>query len=313
MLIRVRRITDWSSRALIKQLNLRGYISRHVPTREGQLHYLEAKGYGSLPPLLVLHGFSAAGHLYDGVMNRMRPHTRRIFAPDLLGHGLSAMPRDGLDDERLRRSLLDFFDRVITEPVLIFGNSLGGAAGLMLAQERPNLVAGLFLVAPGGAPMPESELPEFLSRFRLRTHRDALDFVDRLFQRPHPLRHALAWGTRQQFARPGLTNLIENVEPDDFLEPSDLEQLRMPIEVIWGGSDRVLHPAHLDFFANHLPPHAKVSVVDHFGHTPQMDHPDELHRRLLTFAREVAAESANGPKLPTISGGDDLDRLPPPS
>lgn len=291
---------QFSDRFLVGQLQLRGFTSRRIRTSAGHVHLLEGPGRGPLPPLLVLHGFSAAGHLYEGVLCRMRPHARHLVAPDMLGHGLSDMPADGLDHERMRVALLETIDRVVHEPVVVFGNSMGGAAALKLATERPDKIRGLFLVAPGGAPMDDSELQEFVDRFRLRNHEEALDFVDRLFAKPHPMRHLLAWGTRHQFARPGLRDLLERVSSADLLCPRDLAQLTMPIQVVWGAADRVLHPSHLEFFRRHLPAHAKLQVVQHYGHTPHMDHPEELHRRLLAFCRAVHA-------VPPCSNGREID------
>jgi len=297
-------ITHLSDRILVGQLNLRGFLSRHVLTRHGRVHVLDAKGRGALPPLLVLHGFSAAAHYYDGVMLRMRPYVRRIVAPDLLGHGLSEMPREGLSEEMLRDALLHAIDHVLDEPAIVFGNSMGGAAALKLALLRPEKVKGLFLVAPGGAFMTQAEIQELISRFHLDTHDQALAFVDRLFAKPHPMRQVLAWGTRGQFDRPGLRNILEQMTPAQLLTPEEMGAIRAPTQLIWGAADRVLDPSCLEFYRRYLPAHARVQVVDHYGHVPHMDYPEELHHRLLAFAKDVAsgrARSAVRPNLSAIS------------
>jgi pimeloyl-ACP methyl ester carboxylesterase len=291
------RITRFSDRFLVGQLNVRGFESRRIATSMGLTHVLDARGRGNLPPLLVLHGFSAAGYLYEGVLTRMRPHVRRVIAPDMLGHGFSAMPQAGLDHQSLRAALLETVDRIVDEPVVVFGNSMGGAAALCLAIERPEKVRALFLVAPGGAPMEGDELRTFINRFRLRNHDEALDFVDRLFHKPHPMRQVLAWGTRMQFSRPGLRELLERMAPGEFVRAHDLAKLTMPIHVLWGAADRVLHPSHLDFYQRHLPAHAQIQVVEHFGHVPHIDHPEELYRRLLAFATDLETRPLAGQGL----------------
>lgn len=288
-------ITQLSDRFLVGQLNLRGYVSRHLLTEHGRVHVLDARGHGSLPPLLVLHGFSAAAHYYEGVMSRMRPYVRRIVAPDLLGHGLSEMPAGGLRHERMRDALLDVIDHVLDEPAIVFGNSMGGAAAFKLAAMRPEKIRGLFLAAPGGARLREDELGELRAKFRIRSHDQALAFVDALFAKPHPMRQVLAWGTKRQFERPGLRDVLERMTPEDLLDPEQLAAIPVPIHVVWGGADRVLHRTSLDFFQRHLPPHARVQVLDHFGHVPHMDTPEELHDRLLAFAKDVAAGRAPRP------------------
>ena len=77
-------------------MHLRGYRTRRVPTSVGTLHALEARGRGALPPVVVLHGLSAAGQYYESLLERVRPHVRRVIAPDMPGHGYSATPPSGL-------------------------------------------------------------------------------------------------------------------------------------------------------------------------------------------------------------------------
>jgi pimeloyl-ACP methyl ester carboxylesterase len=155
------------------------------------------------------------------------------------------------------------------------------------------------LVAPGGAPMDEEDLEEFVEGFMLHSHSKALDFVDRLFHRPHPMRHLLAWGIRQQFNRTGAEDLLRSVRPEDLLAPEELEKLAMPVFVLWGEADRVLWPEHRRFFEQHLPDHAEVHRIEEYGHVPHMSHPDCLAARLLEFARQVDSVSTSGRVQPT--------------
>jgi len=268
-------------------MHLRGYRTRRVPTSVGTLHALEARGRGALPPVVVLHGLSAAGQYYESLLERVRPHVRRVIAPDMPGHGYSATPPSGLTQETLAVGLREGLDALIDEPAVIFGNSLGGIAAVRYAIERPERVLGLMLAAPGGAPMEADELEEFVDGFMLHDHEKALDFVDRLFQRPHRMRHLLAWGVRQQFAREGIEDLLRSVRPEDLLRPYELSRLSMPVFVLWGEADRVLWPAHRRFFEEHLPPHAEVHRIEEYGHVPHMSHPDCLAARLIDFARRV--------------------------
>ena len=72
------------------------------------------------------------------------------------------------------------------------------------------------------------------------------------------------------------------------LRPEELEQLRMPVFVVWGEADRILRPEHRKFFEEHLPPHAEVHRIEEYGHAPHMSHPDCLAQRLIEFTRAVA-------------------------
>lgn len=277
-----------ADRFLLQSLRLRGYRSRRLHTSIGTLHALEADGEGTLPPVVVLHGLSASGQYYENLMRRVRPHVKRVIAPDMPGHGYSELPAEGLNHDTLGIGLREGMDQILTEPAVVFGNSLGAAAAVRYASERPDRVLGLLLAAPGGAPMDEEELDGFLEDFMLHDHGKALDFVDRLFHRPHPMRHLLAWGVRQQFGRTGIEDLLRSIKPDDLLRPEELERLTMPVLVLWGEADRVLRPGHRKFFEEHLPPHAEVHRLAEYGHVPHMSHPDCLSDRLLEFTRRVA-------------------------
>lgn len=278
----------FADRVLLSGLKLRGYKSHKLETSVGRLHVLESKGQGELPPVVVLHGLSASGQYYENLMRRIRPHVKRVIAPDMPGHGYSDLPPGGLDHDSLGAGLQEGLDQLITEPAVIFGNSLGGAAAVRYAVERSDRVLALVLAAPGGAPMPEGgDLGEFLDGFMLDGHGKALDFVDRLFHRPHPMRHVLAWGVRQQFGRTGIEDLLRSFRPDHLLQPEELEQLTMPVIVYWGEADRVLLPEHRKFYEDHLPPHAEVHRIEEYGHVPHMSHPDCLAERLLEVARAV--------------------------
>lgn len=280
------RATDSFLRA---RLRARGYVSDEVATRLGTIHILRARGDGLAPPLVVLHGLAAAGHFYDTVFEPMRPFVRAVLAPDLPGHGKSPLPHHVRPDE-LAAALGDALATRLDEPAILFGNSLGGAAAVRIAHQRPELVRGLFLVAPGGAPMSAEERDRFFAQFDLQSHADALEFVDNLFAEKHAFRHVLAWGTRHKFARPETRALLSRVDESAFLSPHHLTDLTMPIHVVWGGADRILPPEHLAFFRSYLPAHARIEVVHHYGHTPQIDHPRELHGRLRRFVERVAQE-----------------------
>lgn len=276
-----------ADRVLLSGLKMRGYRSHKVPTSVGKVHVLETEGRGELPPVVVLHGLSASGQYYENLIRRIRPHVKRVVAPDMPGHGYSDLPPGGLDHESLGAGLREGLDQLITEPTVIFGNSLGGAAAVRYAIERQDRVLALVLAAPGGAAMAEGDLGNFLDGFMLDGHGKALDFVDRLFHRPHPLRHVLAWGVRQQFGRTGIEDLLRSFSPDDLLQPEELEQLTMPVIVYWGEADRVLLPEHRKFYEDHLPPHAEVHRIEEYGHVPHMSHPDCLAERLLQALRSV--------------------------
>lgn len=271
-------------------LNVSGLKSRHVVTRGGKIHLLEGRGGGGLPPIVVLHGFAAHGVCYAGLLRRFQPHVRRVLAPDLPGHGYSAPLRPGEPPEAMLDALTETLDRVLDEPALVLGNSMGGLLAIRYALARPERVRGLALISPGGAPLPPDEHEAFLGRFRLETYSQALEFVDDVFAKVPPLlRHPLAHNIRRRFAHPQLRRLLGEISPSVMLTPGDLAGLHMPILFVWGREERILPRAHYRFFLQNLPAHAQIEEFADFGHIGFMEQPVALTRRVLEFARDLPA------------------------
>lgn len=266
-------------------LNAQGFRSRWIHTPAGRMHVLDKRGSGLLPPIAMLHGFSANAISYMSMLLRFIPYTRRLIAPDLPGHGFSHTPADGLQRKTVIEGLFSTLDQVIDEPVILVGTSLGGFAAARYAAAHPRQVRALVLIAPGGAPMPETQLQCFLDTFRIQGYSEALKFVDNMFASSPPLlRHALAHGVRSRFAHPELQRLLNDITPDDMLQPEELEALSMPILLLWGRDERILPRCHLDFFRRHLPNHACIEEWDNFGHCGFLEHPGAITKRIVEFS-----------------------------
>jgi pimeloyl-ACP methyl ester carboxylesterase len=106
------------------------------------LNYVEGPGGG--PALLLLHGLTQRWQAFLQLMPQLT-QTHHVFAPDFRGHGLSGRAKEGYRGEEYAADVLEFVDRVIGEPVVIFGHSLGGMVGVYVAGCRPSLLQGLIV------------------------------------------------------------------------------------------------------------------------------------------------------------------------
>ena len=273
----------------IARLSLRvlGWQSRTVPTTTGSVHWIETPGRGALPTTVLLHGFNSSAGYNGPLLQALRPHVRRVIAPDLPGHGFSSTPPD-LDGTRIYEGIRDALDRALDAPAVLVGNSMGAALALRYAVDRPAKVRGLALVAPGGAPLSALELAALQRTFTLRSHAEAEAFIDRLLVRRSRLRPIAAASLRRGFARPALRQLLAGLGPSNYLTVDEVRALTMPVLLLWGAEERVLPSSGLAFFREHLPAHARVEVVAGVGHSPQVDDCDGTARRLLAFFRELA-------------------------
>jgi pimeloyl-ACP methyl ester carboxylesterase len=263
---------------------LQGFSSRFVDTPRGRLHVYEARGTGRGPTLVVLHGFGSSAPAFGRVMRMMLPHVERVLAPELPGHGFSE-DVSPMDTPTVMALLVAALDQLLEKPAVVFGNSLGGAAALRVALALPRKVGALVLGSPGGARMDEAELRQVMSNFNLRTNDDARVLLHKLF-------HQAPWFTplmppvvRGLFARAPIRALMGTIRVEDLLTPEELQSLTMPILLMWGRSEKLLPPHHLEFFRRNLPSHAVVEEPEQFGHCPQLDRPHLLAARLQAFVQ----------------------------
>ncbi|MET7380821.1 alpha/beta hydrolase [Streptomyces sp. NPDC005526] len=126
------------------------------------------------PPVLLLHCRGADGADWAPVAERLAagPQPRRVYAPDLRGHGRSDWPGrvPGAGPEvyayaTLRDDVHAFLAVLGIERADVVGHSLGGAVAYLLAQHAPGLVRRLVLEdvpapVPLDPPRPPAERPD---------------------------------------------------------------------------------------------------------------------------------------------------------
>lgn len=269
-------------------LHRRGVISRSVATPSGPLHVYDAKGTGTLPTIVLLHGIGSAATPFGPVLTRLLRHSRRVVAPDYPGHGFSAAPTSRLTMEALETALGTALAALELEPAILVGNSLGGALALRYAIARPERVRALVLLSPAGAQMADGEWEALKKSFALASRADALAFVRRIYHRPSWLAGAVM--SRELpllMSRPAIQDLLASATPEHATPPEALGALAMPILLSWGRSERLLPPSCLAYFKAHLPRHALVEEPTGFGHCPHFDDPAALARRIVSFARTL--------------------------
>ncbi|MGC9349717.1 MAG: alpha/beta fold hydrolase, partial [Anaerolineae bacterium] len=111
----------------------------------GQLTISYVEGPPSGPPVVLLHGGGDRWQDFLPIIPYlvMRWH---VFALDLRGHGKSGrVAGHQYRPDHYALDVIAFLKRELTEPVVLFGHSLGAWAALMAAAEEPEKVRGLIL------------------------------------------------------------------------------------------------------------------------------------------------------------------------
>jgi pimeloyl-ACP methyl ester carboxylesterase len=114
---------------------------------DGSTHYLDYGGNADGPLIVCVHGLGGAAWNWSALAPRLTDDMR-VIAPDLAGHGYSAAAGRRTTVPGNRRLLERFLREVAREPVVLVGNSMGGAISALQAAATPDLVQGVVLVDP---------------------------------------------------------------------------------------------------------------------------------------------------------------------
>ncbi len=114
--------------------------------RPGGTIAVETVGVGPLVVCVPGMGESRASfrHLVPGLVDA----GYRVAVMDLRGHGDSSAGFDAFDDVAAAGDVLAVIDALDGGPATVAGNSMGAAAGVLAAAERPDSVGRLVLIGP---------------------------------------------------------------------------------------------------------------------------------------------------------------------
>jgi pimeloyl-ACP methyl ester carboxylesterase len=292
-----RRILPTAERLFRFSMNARGLASRWIEVDGMRVHLFDGRGHGDLPATVLIHGLAGAGSSFASVAARLRPHVKRLILPELPGHGLSVHPGNRrVTPELVLDTISAALDRVVHEPVVVVGNSLGGAVAIDYARRHPDQVRALVLVSPAGARLPAEEWRRLVAAFAVTGAVEAHRFLERIYHRPPWFLALVAHEFPDLLNRRAVRDILESVTPEHAALPEDLAALRMPILLLWGRSDRLLPAEALAYFRQHLPAHAVIEQPPGFGHSPQLEQPGRLAARVVGFARDASEQAVRQPR-----------------
>ncbi len=164
--------------------------------------------------------------------------------------------------------------------VTILGNSLGGHVGLIYCINHQQFVKSLVLAGSSGlyenafgGSFPRRESYDFVKEKVEYTFYDpnvaTKELVDDVFKTINDRNRVIRILAMAKSA------IRHNMS-------KDLYKINIPVALIWGKNDKITPPdVAIEF--NHLLPDSELHWIDHCGHAPMMEHPEEFNRLLKGF------------------------------
>lgn len=243
-------------------------FSRCRSARAELLHI--AGDVGSGPVVILIHGIASSSVAFE-LLVPMLVERHRVISIDLLGFGESPAPKDAryTIEEHVAALAHTINSLGLGEPFELVGHSMGSLIAIRYAAVNPKRVTKLVLVSPpvylqSGAIGNRRDRAtqdlhlrtyEYLRKNKKFTMRGAVRL-----SRLSPIKNVLEVSERNWRAFVlSLENLIESQTTI-----SDLAEVEVPVEVIYGTLDPFLTPAGLRIVAKlrHVTVH-KVEANDH--------------------------------------------------
>jgi len=240
-------------------------------------------------PLWFLHGFGADRLSWLATTPALQDLP--VHTPDLPGHGRAGTDIGDGTPEALAERLSTAIAGAGTRPVHLVGHSLGGGVALLIARERPDLVASLFLIAPAG--LGAGVDPGFLRAYPTLADEDAaFAMLRRLVTKPQFISAQTVAYALDQLNRGGARQALSRVAEQLIAAHArlcavadEIADSAVPRMVVWGAEDRInpLDAARLAAFGDH-------AILPAAGHLAHIEMPGEINAQLRTFLDERARD-----------------------
>jgi pimeloyl-ACP methyl ester carboxylesterase len=120
-------------------------VRHKIADLDGPVHYLDFGGSGE--PLLMVHGLGGSALNWMAVGPRVAENYRAL-ALDLAGFGQTPLFNRSAAVGANAALVHAFIDRVVGQPVVLMGNSMGGHISILEAAADPRSVKAMILVDP---------------------------------------------------------------------------------------------------------------------------------------------------------------------
>ena len=256
------------------------------------------------PPILLLHGHNAAA----SAMEMREPFSRfashyHVYAPDLLGYGVSDRPNIPYTPELYVQLIADLLRDFVGAPAIVLASSVSSAHAIEVAALHPELVKSLVLVCPTGVrSKSERSTGGTIAQALLASPHLGRALFNALASRPS-IRYYLA---KQTYHDESLVTaeLIENYYrtahvPGARYAPAAFvggglfhdaagawQSLQVPVLLVWGREAKITPPTNAaPFLATN--PRAELREVAYAGLLPHDEQPAQFANLVLEWLAPI--------------------------
>ncbi|MGI0482488.1 alpha/beta fold hydrolase [Geminocystis sp. CENA526] len=247
------------------------------------------------PPIVLLHGFDSS--LLE--FRRLLPfltQNHQVWALDLLGFGFTQ--RQGsieYSPETIKQHLYQFWLKMIQQPMILVGASMGGASAIDFCLCYPEAVAKLVLLDSGGLIKPpiigKFLFPplgflatEFLRNLKVRQSISETAYFDRTFASQDALTCAGLHLECEHWNK-ALIAFTKSGGYGSFAHV--LENIKQPCLTIWGENDKILGIKPAPQFEELIPDN-KLIWIKNCGHVPHLEQAEITANHLLSFSLDFS-------------------------
>lgn len=264
------------------------------------LTYYEWRGPSRGPIVVCVHGLTVPSYVWTPLAVALTGLGMKVLTYDLYGRGLSDRPAGRQGRAFFVGQLEELLTKLeVTQGVTLIGYSMGGAIATAFAQDHPERVDRLVLVAPAGLGQRVNGFLTFCTRVPILgdglirvfgdiVHRRSVD--RQLPQNPELPDYTtrVAGEMSHRGTLPAVLSSLRNMVHGDMAPVHRaLGETSLPVLAIWGEADRLIPLTSLGRLAQ-INRNARQVEVAGATHALPYTHPAEIMAAMMDVLREPA-------------------------
>lgn len=243
--------------------------------------------------IVMVHGYTADKNVWPRFARHFTDKYR-VIIPDLAGHGETEFnPQWDYSIGAQAARIAALLDKLGITKAHIIGNSMGGAITGYFAIHYPERTLTAAPLDPGAVKSPEpSDMEKMLAEgknpFLIETTEDFLAFYPMTMAKapwlPGFVLDAVAEQyieRKQRYEQIFGEIITENLAPD-------LHKLKLPVLLVWGDQDRLLHVSTTQVWKAEVP-QIQIEIMEGIGHMPMVEVPAETAEIYQAFLDKAAS------------------------